>query len=208
VTEENRLRPQENDYRLERFAMWTVSEAPGGKWIRENVGDPMYHKSAVVRWRNYEASYDAEELEPHDRRATTYVLQEYFIPVDSLNSFVPAMAKIFKAHGANIINVSIRHAHQDPGSLLAWAKTEVFCFVIYYKQETDSEGERRVGVWTRALIDAATIHGGSYYLPYQLHATDKQFHRAYPSANEFFSLKKKIDPENKFTNKLWDKHFK
>jgi FAD/FMN-containing dehydrogenase len=208
VTEERRLRPLDNDYRLERFAMWTVSESPGGKWLRENVGDPLYHKQSVVRWRNYEASYDAAELEPHDRDNSTYVLQEYFVPVDSLGSFIPAMATIFNEHDANIINVSVRHANQDPGSLLAWAKTEVFCFVIYYKQETDDEGKARVAEWTVALIDEAIRRGGCYYLPYQLHATEDQFLLAYPRANEFISLKKWIDPENKFTNKLWDKYFK
>jgi hypothetical protein len=28
--------------------------------------------------------------------------------------------------------VSVRHAYEDPASLLAWARTEVCAFVIYY----------------------------------------------------------------------------
>ena len=31
--------------------------------------------------------------------------------------------------------------------------------------------------------------GGTYYLPYQPHATVEQFHRAYPRAGEFFALR-------------------
>ena len=39
-----------------------------------------------------------------------------------------------------------------------------------------------MGVWTRELIDAALSVGGTYYLPYQPHATAAQFLRAYPRA--------------------------
>lgn len=74
---------------------------------------------------------------------------------------------------------------------LAWARTEVFAFVIYYKQRSDEAAQKEVGAWTRELIDAALSSGGSYYLPYQLHATDEQFRRAYPRAAEFFALKQR-----------------
>lgn len=58
-----------------------------------------------------------------------------------INDFIPKMAEIFNRYKVNVLNVSIRHAKQDSGSLLAWAKEEMFTFVIYYKQyktETDS----------------------------------------------------------------------
>ena len=82
----------------------------------------------------------------------------------------------------------------------------MFAFVVYYKQGTDTASQREVGVWTRELIDAALDLGGSYYLPYQLHATEAQFLRAYPRAPEFFALKARVDPTNKFRNLLWDKY--
>jgi hypothetical protein len=43
------------------------------------------------------------------------------------------MVSILNKHHVNVINISIRHAHQDSGSLMAWAHTEVFAFVIYYQ---------------------------------------------------------------------------
>ena len=107
-----------------------------------------------------------------------------------------------------MVNVSIRHANEDPRSLLAWARTEVFAFVIYYKQRTDEEARQEVGVWTRELIDAALNVGGSYYLPYQLHATEVQFQRAYPRSVEYFALKLRVDPTNKFRNELLDKYYR
>jgi hypothetical protein len=105
------------------------------------------------------------------------------------------------------MNISIRHAHKDTGSMLAWAQTEVFAFVLYYKQRTSEAARNEVGIWTRETIDAALDCGGSYYLPYQIHAPSTQFRRAYPRASEYFSLKKQLDPTNKFRNKLWDAYY-
>jgi hypothetical protein len=161
----------------------------------------------VVTWRNYEASYDVAELEPSSRESSTYVLEEYFVPVERFDDFVPKMRDVLRRNRVNVINVSIRHARPDPGSLLSWARSEVFAFVIYYKQGTDLQSRARVGVWTRELIDAVLSEGGAYYLPYQLHASDAQFLKAYPRAPEFFALKQRLDPTNKFRNKLWDKYY-
>ena len=207
VTVPERLIPKDASYRLDRFAFWVISEWPFGKEIREHIIDPLLFRGESVRWRNYEASYDVAELEPASREDSTYVLHEYFVPVARLEEFVPKMGRILRSHGVNVINVSIRHAHKDPGAVLAWAREEVFAYVLYYKQGTDAESRRKVGVWTRELIDAALSVGGTYYLPYQPHATEAQFLKAYPRAPEFFALKRKLDPDNRFRNKLWDKYY-
>src|SRR5258708_40054411 len=98
------------------------------------------------------------------------------------------MAEIFTRHRVVVLNVSIRHAVPDPGSYLAWAREEVFAFVVYYKQRTDVVERNRVAVWTRELIEAAVSLGGAYYLPYQPHGTPEQFHKAYPNARKLFDL--------------------
>jgi hypothetical protein len=118
------------------------------------------------------------------------------------------MSSLLRTNDVNALNVSIRQSPPDPGSLLAWAREEVFSFVLYYKQRTSLEAQNYVGNWTRQLIDAALSKGGTYYLPYQLHATQAQFDRAYPGAVRFFSLKAMIDPRNQFRNKLWDKYYR
>jgi FAD/FMN-containing dehydrogenase len=117
------------------------------------------------------------------------------------------MRKIFKQYGVDVVNVSIRHTMPDHGSFLTWAPEEVFAFGIYYKQGTAEQEKTMVGTWTRELIDAVLSVGGRYYLPYQLHATQEQFHRAYPRANELFAVKQQVDPTNRFRNKLWDKYY-
>ncbi|MGH9631213.1 MAG: D-arabinono-1,4-lactone oxidase [Bryobacteraceae bacterium] len=207
VTVPDRLVPINQSYRLERFFLWMFSEWPFGQAIRQHIVEPIVFYGEPVTWRNYEASYDVAELEPASRERSTYVLQEYFVPVERLDEFVTEMRNVLKKSGVSVINVSIRHAKADPGSLLAWARSEVFAFVLYYKQGKTAEAIDAVGVWTRQLVDVALSLGGSYYLPYQLHATQEQFLRAYPQAGEFFELKKRLDPKNKFRNKLWDKYY-
>jgi hypothetical protein len=207
VTVPERLIPKDQSYRLNRFAYWVMSEWPGGKWIRQHVIDPLIFRGEPVSWRNHEASYDVADLEPSSREASTYVLQEYFVPVQRFDEFVPKMREIFNRRDVNVINVSIRHALPDRGSILAWARDEVFAFVVYYKQGVDEPSRRAVGVWTREMIDAVTSVGGAYYLPYQPHATDAQLLKAYPRLPEFFALKKRVDPTNKFRNTLWDRYY-
>ncbi len=207
LTRADRLIPKDRNYWIDQMLFGAISGMPGGKLFREYVVDPILFADDRVTWRNYEASYTTLELEPASRRNSTYVLQEYFVPLKKIDEFVPRMAHILKSNHVNVINISIRHARRDPGTLLAWARQEVFSFVVYYKQGTDREDQQRVRVWTRQLIDAAIALDGSYYLPYQIHATDQQFKAAYPDWKKFFALKRKIDPANKFSNKLWDAYY-
>lgn len=207
VTVPRRLMRVEPSHRIYRYLAWSLSELPFAAWRREHVIDPLLYASRAVHWRNYEAGYDVAELEPEARRHSTYVLQEYFVPVERLDDFVPKLREIFGRHRVNVLNVSIRHALPDPGTLLAWAREEVFAFVVYYKQRTDAEARAAVAVWTRELIEAALACGGRYYLPYQPHARADQFHRAYPGAKALFALKRTLDPQYRLRNALWDRYY-
>jgi FAD/FMN-containing dehydrogenase len=207
LTSEERLIPRDQKYVFQPRAIRALNHLPGGKILRSAVIDPLVTAKSAVVWRNHEASYDVAELEPPSREKTTFVLQEYFVPAGKLNEFIPRMRKVFKKHRVRVFNVSIRHALPDPGTLLAWAPEEVFALVIYYEQGTGERAKVRVADWTRELISEALAVKGSYYLPYQIHATPEQFHSAYPRAQEFFLLKKKLDPSNKFRNKLWDRYY-
>jgi len=204
ATVPDRLLPRDQAAWTHRTAYAIITGWPGGPWIRQHVMDPWVFRGNPVTWRNYEASYDVSELEPASREKDTYALEEYFIPVERFDEFVLRMRDVLRARRVNAVNVSVRHALPDPGTLLAWAPTEVFAFVLYYRQATNPAARHDVGTWTRELIDAALACGGRYYLPYQPTATRAQFARAYPRSRELFELKRRIDPGNKFTNTLWD----
>jgi FAD/FMN-containing dehydrogenase len=207
LTNPDRLRPVAQSYAADRFFFNWISEWPLGFWVRQHILDPYLYKDSAVLWRNNEAGYDVKELEPASRKKSTYVLEEYFVPVERFDEFLPKMRDVLNRHHVDMVNISIRHAEKDPGAVMAWARSEVFCFVMYYKQGTSTEAREEVGAWTRDMTDAVLSVGGSYYLPYQPHATQEQFHQAFPNADKFFALKAKYDPQYKFRNKLWDKYY-
>lgn len=206
LTEPARLIARGQSYGLHQNLIFAVSELPCGPELRAQVVNPLVLDKPAVAWRNHEASHDVAELEPRTRRISTYVLQEYFIPVAHLVAFVRDMAAIIRQHGANVLNVSIRHSPADEVSLLPWARQEVFSLVVYYKQRVHGKAEAQAGAWTRAMIEAALQYGGRYYLPYQLHATRAQFQRAYPEAAQLRQLKARLDPKGKFSNMLWARY--
>ncbi|MEM9209116.1 MAG: GNAT family N-acetyltransferase, partial [Pseudomonadota bacterium] len=197
-----------NLYLAEKYMLWAITELPLAHLRREYIYETLLYLRPKVIWRNQEADYDVAELEPLSRKDSTYVLQEYFIPVGDVIEFAGYMTEILQRHKVQVVNVSIRHANPDPGSLLAWAKEEVFALVLYYKQRTGNAAREAVAVWTRELIDAALRCNGSYYLPYQPHGRVDQFQAAYPRASELFSLKERLDPDYRFRNSLWSKYFR
>lgn len=206
LTDSRRLTPQGQRYWLQEGAIRAWAELPGGPVLRKKIADPLRFARAAVLWRNREASLDVASLGRIADAEHSFVLQEYFVPVAKLEHFVAAMATILETHKVAALNVSIRHSPADAGTVLAWARQEVFSLVLYYRQGKDEAARRQVGQWTRQLIDAALAQGGSYYLPYQLHASREQFHQAYPGAGKLLALKRVLDPASRFRNQLWNQY--
>jgi FAD/FMN-containing dehydrogenase len=206
LTETARLVARGQSYALNQNVIFVMTELPWGEVLRSKVVHPLLLDEPAVKWRNHEASLDVAELEPRTRAMSTYVLQEYFVPVRHFAAFAREMAAVIRQHHAQVLNVSVRHSDADRVALLPWAKEEVFSFVVYYKQRTSDTAQRQVAAWTREMIDTALKYGGRYYLPYQLHATKGQFERAYPEAAALRALKAQVDAQGKFSNELWAKY--
>lgn len=206
LTETARLIPRGQSYTLEQNVLWMLTELPGSETLRKSFIHPLLTSHPVVKWLNHEASLDVAELEPRTRTISTYALQEYFIPPSNVTKFAHALSDVLQRNSVEAVNVSIRHSPKDEVSLLPWAKEEVFSFVVYYKQRTHLKAQKATGKWTRELIDKALENRGRYYLPYQLHASQNQFDRSYPEASSLRLIKKKYDPNGKFSNEMWDKY--
>ena len=203
LTEPEPLVQRGLDYSREQNLIWAVSELPGGVRLRNRMQADVAAEQKVV-WRNREASLDAASLEPRTRLMSTYLLQEYFVPVAAFVPFARALAAILRRHDVNALNVSIRHSPADRTSVMRWAADDVFCFVLYHKQRAFDFAESNARRWTRELIDAALAHGGRYYLPYRRHATRAQFRRAYPEVERFAAIKREWDPQGRMRNALWN----
>ncbi len=125
------------------------------------------------------------------------------MPPHRVVGFVEALRRIIPRHRANLLNVTVRGVNEDGDAFLRYADQAMFAFVMLFVQEITAEGEERMQALTRELIDAALEREGRYYLPYRLHATPEQFHRAYPQARDFFAAKRKHDPGELFQNQFY-----
>ena len=151
-----------------------------------------------------------EGVEIYENRSadSTDILHEYFVPRRTLASFVGDLRRIIPKNNADLLNVTVRSIKKDEDTFLRYATEPMIALVMLFVQETTDEGERRMEIVTQQLIDSAIKHNGRYYLPYRLHATPNQFHRAYPQAKEFFRKKLDYDPNELFQNRFYLKYAK
>ncbi|OQW49287.1 MAG: hypothetical protein A4S09_12285 [Proteobacteria bacterium SG_bin7] len=187
------------------------------KLFRAAVHAPHELSEEKVVLQNWEASYDANGLMslndkypilrtlfPFSNRKS--LLQEYFIPRDQLPTFIEKMKSIFQEFDVNVTNVSIRHVPKNTESVLSWSKEEGFALVIYYTQTYGFRPNKHLAkakLWTQKMLNEVINSGGTFYLPYQVYASREQFEKAYPRHKEFYSLKRKFDPQGRFTNNMW-----
>lgn len=135
----------------------------------------------------------------------TDILQEYFVPRGEILPFLDSMAAVLGDNDAKLLNASVRVIHREE-IMLNYAREDMFSVVLYLNQEVSPEGTERMATLTADLIDTAIEHGGTFYLPYQLHYTKGQLERAYPEIGSFFSLKLRYDPDELFRNHWYDKY--
>jgi FAD/FMN-containing dehydrogenase len=192
-------------YVFDRALEVIVRRVPFTKNLRPIVQELKHIKPSVV-WRNYEMSYSVHQLAIHTHTPTTMTLQEYFIPIRHAQKFAQKLRSILKKHWVNVLNISIRYIKPDTTCLMSYAPQESFSFVLYLNIFNFQKSIAQSCKWTQKIIDAALKNGGSFYLPYIMCATPKQFHQAYPQFKKLLEVKKIYDPENKFRNMLLQKY--
>lgn len=137
----------------------------------------------------------------------TDILHEYFLRPDRLSDFLAACRQIIPLHGMELLNVTLRYVTGDPVTLLAFAPAPRVAAVMLFSQPISSAAESAMRRMTERLIDEALALGGSFYLPYRLHARRDQVERAYPRLQDFLALKQRYDPANRFQNLMFDAYF-
>ncbi|MBG0564854.1 FAD-binding oxidoreductase [Actinoplanes aureus] len=135
---------------------------------------------------------------------TCDILHEYFIPQRRLWEFVQNARRVIEPSGVELLNVTVRDVRRDTRTALAYAREDVFGLVMNFRQERTGPADERMRKLTRSLIDAAAEVGGTFYLPYRLHATGGQLRRAYPGWDAAMAAKVRLDPRLVFRNALFD----
>ena len=189
------------------------------KWYLEKNVEPMIESCTVVprtqAMAEGEACFVSRNEPMHDSvkyinnnlKSETDILHEYFIPRDQFIPFVDGLRQIVQEHDVNLLNASVRVIHPE-GNFLTYAPGEMYSIVLYINQPTTPEGNEKMGIVTRQLIDLTAEVNGRFFLPYQLHYTSEQLERSYPMIGEFFAKKKAFDPEGLFTNTFYEKYGK
>jgi FAD/FMN-containing dehydrogenase len=137
----------------------------------------------------------------------TDILHEYFVAPERFNDFLKGCREIIPKGRAEFLNVTLRYVLQDDTSALSFAKTNRIASVMSFSQERTSEGEKDMIRTTEALIDLVGSIGGSFYLPYRLHARADQVRKIYPNTERFIERKRHYDPGLLFRNNMWDTYF-
>ncbi len=198
-------------------------EAPGQRWLKRLFlrGSVRSDYGKRLRWsaekalgsalgpglisRNQILHDDLAVLENGDPGGTD-ILQEYFVPPEAFGGFVERLRAGVCAHDADLLNVTVRDVRRDADTFLRYAERDMLALVLFFHQERSLAADARMQPLTRDLIDAALAAGGTYYLPYRLHATREQFRAAYPMADEFFARKRAVDPGDLFRNELYERY--
>ena len=170
------------------------------RWFAETRMNPALNSGIATR--NSLMNEPVSNLANSDRHRTD-ILHEYFVPPTRFDEFLAGCREIIPKAKAEFLNVTLRYVGADPTSVLAFAPAPRIAAVMSFSQEMSPEGEIDMMAVTERLIDHVVGLGGSFYLPYRLHARKDQLARGYPRLPEFVERKRHYDPDLLFRNALW-----
>lgn len=206
--ETNKLTPVKDAGLAHQFARAVYNIQKGNdfgkslRWFAESKIGPYVHNQAT---RN-NALHTSVDVFRNSNGRSTDILHEYFVPPEKFEAFLESCRRIIPDAGPELLNVTLRYLDTDKDSVMSFSPAPRIAAVMLFDQKKTPLAEQQMERMTRGLIDAALEQGGSYYLPYRLHATQEQFQAAYPMAKVFFENKRRYDSSNVFSNSLYLKY--
>jgi FAD/FMN-containing dehydrogenase len=178
--------------------------AKRARWFAETRAVP--RAASGIATRNTLMNEPVSNLAGRDTRRTD-ILHEYFVPPDRFKEFVAACQQIIPRSGIEFLNVTLRYVNTDYESVLSFAPARRIAAVMSFSQELRPESEVKMKRMTEALIERVVGIGGSFYLPYRLHARRDQVEKAYAGVARFIERKRHYDPQLLFRNAMWNAYF-
>ena len=192
---------------LSKISRHIFREQLGNEWVKRRRWGIETGIGASLQGATSRSSLMNEPVITLDDRdpTRTDILHEYFVAPDRFADFVTAAREIIPGSYQELLNITLRYVAQDKTSLLSYApQGPRIASVLLFSQEMTARAEADMVRMTGAMIEAVIGIGGSYYLPYRLHASVDQFARSYGRAAEFVALKRRVDPGLRLRNALWD----
>ena len=172
------------------------------KWQLETGAERLGKLFGLKTISRNQVMYDSVEYLDRRPHKTTDILQEYYVPHRNFTRFINTIRPIIQKHAATLLNASVRIVHKEDITL-TYAPQDMFAIVLYFNQSIDTQSHQDMKCLTKRLIRAALAFDGTFFLPYQLHYTAKNLVQAYPAAEEFFTMKRKYDPQELFMNSFY-----
>lgn len=174
-----------------------------GKRLRWDLESSLNKISPYTTFsRNEILSEDSSLIENKDQKSTD-LLHEYFIPNQDLAQFIQDIKPVLQASKVDLLNITIREVKRDNDAFMNYARTDVFGLVFLFNQNKTAEQEQHMQTLTNQLVDLAQKNHGIFYLPYRLHISREKMRHVYPQADTFFSLKRKYDRNEIFSNQFY-----
>jgi FAD/FMN-containing dehydrogenase len=185
---------------LGRWLRWSAENAAGcrvdhGRALSGKAGDCFVTRNTVC---------DDSTSYLLDRLNDSNLLQEYFVPIEYLSTFVDGLRRIVQTTGVNLINVTLRFIRRDDVTALSYAPREMIALVLYCSVERSPSAQANLREATLRLIDLSIAGNGTFYLPYRLDYGVTQLRAAYQQIDEFFAAKRRYDPEERFANRFYE----
>jgi FAD/FMN-containing dehydrogenase len=163
--------------------------------------------SDTMQLSTYIPSYEQflKDLGPPAGAPESLLIGELFVPPDELPEFLARARRVLRATGVEDIYGTIRSILRDDTSFLPWARADYACIIFNLRTPHDAAGVARSARTFRALQDEAIALGGSFYLTYHRFTDRRQVEACYPMFEQFLDLKRRYDPESRFTSD-WYRH--
>eukprot|EP00927_Polykrikos_kofoidii_P039712 TRINITY_DN34044_c0_g1_i1.p1 TRINITY_DN34044_c0_g1~~TRINITY_DN34044_c0_g1_i1.p1 ORF type:complete len:1636 (-),score=267.52 TRINITY_DN34044_c0_g1_i1:22-4929(-) len=168
----------------------------------------------------------AELCSPLLKTDDTFVLQEYFVPLNFSSEWIerakPIYDALFRDDVLLLLNTTLRFCRSDTDqSFLSYARRSgiqtsvrnhpcqngMMAFVLYYRLPRSSVADQRLKDFGDKFIGLTLSLGGTFYLPYRRHYSSADMLTAYPNVVDFFQVyKQKYDPMGLFDS-LWFRQY-
>jgi hypothetical protein len=136
----------------------------------------------------------------------TEMISEGYLSHEKLMPFFRTIRQDLVERDADITYGTIRFIEADHETFLAWARERAACIVCNLHVHHTDDGIAKAKADFRKIIGRVVEYGGTFFLTYHRWATPEMVEACYPKIRDFFRLKRKYDPAERFQSQ-WYRHY-